>query len=205
MTVSLVTKRFCDVIISATALILLSPVLLGVGLLVRARLGTPVFFRQKRPGLGGRPFLLIKFRTMRDAIDASGQPLDDSERLTPFGKRLRASSLDEIPELWNVLRGDMSLVGPRPLLMEYLTQYSAEQYRRHEVRPGITGWAQVNGRNNTSWDERFAHDLWYVHHQSLALDLRILVRTVRQVFKAEGIEQPGHATMPRFTGRAEGQ
>ena len=205
MTASLVTKRFCDVILSATALVLLSPVLLGVALLVRARLGTPVFFRQKRPGLGGRPFLLIKFRTMRDAIDASGQPLDDAARLTPFGKRLRASSLDELPELWNVLRGDMSLVGPRPLLMEYLTLYSAEQQRRHEVRPGITGWAQVNGRNATSWDERFAHDVWYVRHQSLALDLRILVWTVRQVFAAEGIEQPGHATMPRFTGRAEGQ
>ncbi len=205
MTASLALKRLFDVTVSAIALVCFAPVLLVVGVLVRARLGTPVLFRQQRPGLGGQPFMLVKFRTMRDATDAHGRPLDDAERLTPFGRRLRATSLDELPELWNVLRGDMSLVGPRPLLMEYLPRYSAEQRRRHDVRPGITGWAQVNGRNASSWDERFAHDVWYVTHRSFALDLRILFRTVRQVFVAEGIEQPGHVTMPRFTGRPEGR
>lgn len=196
-------KRAFDVVVASTALLLLSPVLAVVAVAVRLMLGSPVLFRQQRPGLHGRPFELMKFRTMRDAVDANGVPLDDAQRLTPFGQLLRATSLDELPELWNVVRGDMSLVGPRPLLMEYLTRYTAEQRRRHDVRPGITGWAQVNGRNATSWDTRFAHDVWYVDHQSFALDLRILVRTVRQVLHADGIAQPGHATMPRFTGSSE--
>lgn len=196
-------KRTFDIVIAATALIVLSPVLLVVAVAVRIALGSPVLFRQQRPGLHGRPFGLIKFRTMRDAVGANGQPLDDAQRLTPFGQLLRATSLDELPELWNVLRGDMSLVGPRPLLMEYLDRYTEQQRRRHDVRPGITGWAQVNGRNATSWDARFAHDVWYVEHQSFALDLRILVRTVRHVLHADGIAQPGHATMPRFTGSSK--
>jgi lipopolysaccharide/colanic/teichoic acid biosynthesis glycosyltransferase len=167
---------------------------------VRVALGAPVLFRQRRPGRDGRPFTLVKFRTMRDAVDANGRALEDAARLTRFGSLLRATSLDELPELWNVLRGDMSLVGPRPLLMEYLPRYTATQQRRHDVRPGITGWAQVNGRNATSWEERLAQDVWYVEHQSFALDLRILLRTVRQVVIADGVAQAGHVTMPRFTG-----
>jgi len=160
-------KRLFDIVASLTALILLSPVLLIVALLVRRKLGSPVFFRQTRPGLNGKPFEMIKFRTMRDAVDNQGNPLPDDQRMTPFGSFLRATSLDELPELWNVLKGDMSLVGPRPLLMEYLPLYSKEQYRRHEVRPGVTGWAQVNGRNALSWDEKFKLDVWYVENRSL--------------------------------------
>ncbi len=196
-------KRAFDVAIAVTALVVLSPVLLIVALAVRIGLGAPVLFRQQRPGRFGRPFELVKFRTMRDACDAQGRPLDDAQRLTPFGQLLRHTSLDELPELWNVLCGDMSLVGPRPLLMEYLPRYTPEQRRRHDVRPGITGWAQIHGRNATSWDARFAHDVWYVDHQSFALDVRILLMTVRQVVYADGVAQPGHATMPRFTGTSE--
>lgn len=198
-------KRALDIALSAAALVLFSPVLLVVALCVRFALGSPVLFRQTRPGLNGTPFTLVKFRTMRDAVDSKGQTLSDAERLTRFGRRLRSTSLDELPELWNVLVGEMSLVGPRPLLMEYLPRYSAQQMRRHDVRPGITGWAQVNGRNASSWDERFAHDIWYVDNHSAALDVRILFRTVKQVFVAEGITQAGHATMPHFTGRSEAQ
>jgi lipopolysaccharide/colanic/teichoic acid biosynthesis glycosyltransferase len=167
---------------------------------VRRKLGSPALFRQVRPGLHGRPFMMVKFRTMTDERGADGELLPDAQRLTAFGRFLRASSLDELPELWNVLRGEMSLVGPRPLLMEYLPLYSPEQARRHEVRPGITGWAQVNGRNAVSWDERFKLDVWYVDHRSLWLDLRILWLTVRKVLVREGISAQGEATMSRFTG-----
>ena len=193
-------KRLTDLGIALTALALLWPVLLCLALLVWLKLGVPAFFRQTRPGLHGRPFQLIKFRTMRDAFDAQGKPLPDAERLTRFGRWLRATSLDELPELWNVLKGEMSLVGPRPLLMEYLPLYSVEQARRHEVKPGITGWAQVNGRNALSWEEKFALDLWYVEHQSLWLDVKIIVLTIKKVLMREGISADGEATMPRFTG-----
>jgi len=164
------------------------------------KLGSPVLFRQVRPGVGGKPFEMVKFRTMRDAVDAKGIPLADSERMTPFGSFLRASSLDELPELWNVLKGDMSLVGPRPLLMEYLPLYSTEQNRRHEARPGVTGWAQVNGRNALSWDEKFKLDVWYVDNQSFRLDLKILFMTVKKVVVKEGITAEGDVTMSKFTG-----
>ena len=195
-------KRTFDVLVASCLLVLFAPVLVIVAAAVRMALGSPVLFRQQRPGLGGRPFTLIKFRSMRDETYGEGRPLDDAVRLTAFGQLLRATSLDELPELWNVLKGDMSLVGPRPLLMEYLPRYTAAQRVRHDVRPGITGWAQVNGRNATSWDERFAHDVWYVQHQSFWLDLRILLRTVRNVCAADGVSQPGHATMPRYRGRS---
>lgn len=198
-------KRGFDIVAAGSALLLLSPVLLGVAALVRFNLGAPVLFRQLRPGLHGRPFEMVKFRTMRDAIDSRGQPLPDAERLTRFGRLLRATSLDELPELWNVLTGDMSLVGPRPLLMEYLPLYSPEQARRHEVRPGVTGWAQVNGRNALSWDEKFRLDVWYVEHQSLWLDLRILALTVKKVLVREGISAEGEATAARFTGSQDGR
>jgi len=197
-------KRTLDIVASAAALAVLSPVLVGVALGVRWRLGSPVLFRQTRPGLHGRPFEMIKFRTMTDARDASGRPLPDAERLPPFGRFLRSTSLDELPELWNVLRGDMSLVGPRPLLMQYLPLYTPEQAQRHEVRPGVTGWAQVNGRNALSWEEKFALDVWYVENQSLGLDLRILAATVRQVLRRDGISAAGEVTMPAFTGSASG-
>lgn len=197
---SAAAKRLLDLALSVSALLVLSPVLACTALLVRLRLGSPVLFRQERPGLHGRPFLLMKFRTMRDAADARGEPLPDEQRLTAFGRRLRATSLDELPTLWNVVRGDMSLVGPRPLLMEYLPRYSPEQARRHGVRPGITGWAQVNGRNAVSWDEKFRLDVWYVEHRSLALDLRILWMTLRKVLVREGISHSGHATMEKFRG-----
>ncbi len=180
-------KRAFDLLIALPALLLLSPVLLAVALLVRLRLGTPVFFRQARPGLRADPFTLIKFRTMTDARDAEGRLLSDAERLTPLGRFLRASSLDELPELWNVVRGDMSLVGPRPLLVQYLARYTPEQARRHEVRPGITGWAQVNGRQTLLFSQRLALDVWYVEHLSLGLDLRILWRTLRRVSTAEDV------------------
>jgi lipopolysaccharide/colanic/teichoic acid biosynthesis glycosyltransferase len=193
-------KRIFDALVAAGLLLVLALPLALLYVQVRRHLGAPALFRQVRPGLGGRPFEMIKFRTMTDAKDASGQLLPDSERLTPFGRWLRSTSLDELPELWNVLCGHMSLVGPRPLLMEYLPLYSAEQARRHDVRPGITGWAQINGRNAISWDQKFALDVWYVDNQSLWLDLKILVLTVLKVAKREGISSAGEATMPRFTG-----
>lgn len=193
-------KRIIDLTVSACALIVLSPVLAIVALLVRQRLGSPVLFRQIRPGRAGQPFEMIKFRTMRDAVGADGQRLSDAERLTPFGRFLRSASLDELPGLWNVLKGDMSLVGPRPLLMEYLPLYTPEQARRHEVRPGVTGWAQVNGRNAISWDEKFRLDVWYVDNRSTWLDLKILLLTVRKVLMREGISAAGDATMPIFSG-----
>ena len=193
-------KRLFDLTAAALGLLALALPLLALIALVRIKLGRPVFFRQTRPGLHGQPFQMVKLRTMTDARGPDGALLPDAERLTPFGRFLRASSLDELPELWNVLKGDMSLVGPRPLLMEYLPLYTPEQARRHEVRPGITGWAQVNGRNALSWEEKFALDVWYVDHQSLALDISILWRTVRKVLVREGISAAGEATMPRFDG-----
>ena len=193
-------KRLLDRAAAAAGLVVLSPALAGLALAVRLRLGHPVLFRQSRPGLGGRPFTLYKFRTMRDAVDAAGNPLPDALRLTRFGRFLRSTSLDELPELWNVLKGDMSLVGPRPLLIEYLPLYTPEQARRHEVRPGITGWAQVNGRNALSWEEKFKLDVWYVDNHTLWLDLKILLRTVLKVFLREGINQEGQVTAERFRG-----
>jgi lipopolysaccharide/colanic/teichoic acid biosynthesis glycosyltransferase len=193
-------KRVIDFVLSLVTLIFLSPVFLLLALLVRVNLGSPVLFRQTRPGLRGKPFELIKFRTMRDSTDSHGQPLPDNARLTRFGKLLRASSLDELPELWNVLKGDMSLVGPRPLLMEYLPLYSPEQARRHEVRPGITGWAQIYGRNALTWDEKFRLDVWYVDNRTFWLDMKLLFLTVKQVLLRKGINAPGEATMPKFTG-----
>ena len=193
-------KRLFDLVIASFALLLLFPVLLLVAWLVHRRLGSPVLFRQVRPGLHGKPFEMVKFRTMRDAFDTEGNALPDAERLTPFGRFLRSTSLDELPELWNVIKGDMSLVGPRPLLMEYLPLYSKEQARRHEVRPGITGWAQVYGRNAVSWPENFALDIWYVDNRSLLLDIRILLLTIKKVFVREGISAEGQATASRFTG-----
>ena len=193
-------KRFLDFTAALLGLIVLALPLLLLILLIRRKLGSPVFFRQMRPGLHGRPFQMFKVRTMTDARDAQGALLPDAVRLTPFGRFLRASSLDELPELWNVLKGDMSLVGPRPLLMEYLPLYSPAQARRHAARPGVTGWAQVNGRNAISWEEKFALDVWYVDHQSLALDLRILWLTVKKVLVREGISAAGEATMGKFTG-----
>jgi lipopolysaccharide/colanic/teichoic acid biosynthesis glycosyltransferase len=196
----MVIKRLFDLLVALLALILLLLPLLALVWLVRLKLGSPVLFSQVRPGLHGRLFTMVKFRTMTDERDPNGVLLPDAQRLTDFGRFLRASSLDELPELWNVLRGDMSLVGPRPLLMEYLPLYTTEQARRHEVRPGITGWAQVNGRNAISWDDKFALDVWYVDHRSLWLDLRILWRTVRKVLVRDGISAPGDATMPKFEG-----
>ncbi len=193
-------KRLFDIVASASGLIFLSPVFLILIYLIRKNLGEPVFFTQERPGKDGKPFKMIKFRSMRDAVDQDGNPLPDSERLTPFGKKLRATSLDELPELWNVLKGDMSLVGPRPLLMSYLPLYNEFQNRRHEMKPGVTGWAQVNGRNALSWDEKFAHDIWYIDHYSFWLDMKILFLTVKKVFIKEGISAEGEATMPYFTG-----
>lgn len=193
-------KRLFDVFVSALGLLLLFPILVIVAILVRTRLGSPVLFRQVRPGLNGQPFGMLKFRTMTDDRDASGQLATDEVRLKPFGKRLRSTSLDELPELWNILKGDMSLVGPRPLLMQYLPLYSKEQMRRHEVRPGLTGWAQVNGRNSLTWDERFKLDVWYVDNQSFLLDLKIFWKTFEIVFRRDGISQPGEATMHAFAG-----
>ena len=193
-------KRTFDNLTALLLLLLLSPLLLITAAAVALFLGRPVLFRQQRPGLKGRPFTLIKFRTMLDATDASGNPLPDSERLTRFGRFLRASSLDELPELWNVLRGEMSLVGPRPLLMNYLSLYSKRQARRHEMLPGITGWAQVNGRNAVSWDDKFEMDVWYVENQSFWLDIKILFLTVYKVVKRDGISAAGQATQSEFTG-----
>ncbi len=198
--VQLALKVLLDRAAAALGLALLSPVLAAVAAAIRIRMGAPVLFVQERPGLGGRLFRLVKFRTMRAAADARGDPLPDAERLTGLGRFLRTTSLDELPQLWNVLRGELSLVGPRPLLVQYLSRYTPEQARRHEVLPGITGWAQVNGRNALSWEEKFAFDVWYVDHWSLALDLRILALTAAGVFRRRGISQEGHATMPEFTG-----
>ena len=189
-----------DIVCAFGALVLLSPVILATGIAIRMRMGSPILFAQERPGLHGLPFTMYKFRTMRDAHDSAGQPLSDAERLTRFGRFLRATSLDELPELWNVLKGDMSLVGPRPLLMEYLPRYSMEQLRRHELRPGITGWAQVNGRNALDWPEKLALDIWYVDHQTFWLDLKIVMLTVLKVVARDGISAVGEATMPKFQG-----
>ena len=193
-------KRAFDIVASTSALVVLTPVLAITAYKVKKELGSPVLFRQTRPGLHGKPFEMIKFRTMKDATDKEGNALPDSERLTDFGKKLRASSLDELPELWNVLKGDMSLVGPRPLLMEYLPLYSAEQAKRHNVRPGVTGYAQVNGRNSLSWEDKFKLDTWYVEHQSFLLDMKILLKTVKKVIIKDGISAEGEATMTKFTG-----
>jgi sugar transferase EpsL len=193
-------KRLLDIGLGGTALIALSPLLAVLAVLVAITMGRPVLFRQVRPGIGGRPFAMLKFRTMTDERDASGQPLADAVRLTAFGRWLRRTSLDELPELINVLKGEMSLVGPRPLLMEYLPLYTPAQARRHEVAPGVTGWAQVNGRNALDWDDKLALDTWYVEHCSFTLDLKILLLTCAKVLKADGITQPGHATAPKFTG-----
>jgi sugar transferase EpsL len=193
-------KRLIDVSIAAAALLLLAPLLAAIGVVVLVTMGRPVLFRHLRPGYQARPFELLKFRTMSYARDATGAFLSDELRLTPCGKLLRRLSLDELPQLWNVLRGEMSLVGPRPLLMEYLDLYTPAEARRHEVKPGITGWAQVNGRNAQSWQERFNLDLWYVDHGSLYLDAWILLRTISQVTKRKNISHDGHATMPAFTG-----
>ena len=193
-------KRLFDLVFSVVALIFFLPAMLFIGWLIRRKLGSPILFRQVRPGIHGQPFEMVKFRTMRDVEDKSGQPLPDAERITPFGGFLRSTSLDELPELWNVLKGDMSLVGPRPLLMEYLPLYSPEQARRHEVLPGITGWAQINGRNTLSWDEKFQLDVWYVDNRSIWLDIKILLLTAKKVLVREGISAYGEASMRRFTG-----
>lgn len=193
-------KRLTDIVGSTLGLMLFAPVLVFIAWQVRKKIGAPILFRQLRPGLNGKPFNMIKFRTMRNVFDEAGCPLQDSERMTPFGTKLRASSLDELPELWNVLKGEMSLVGPRPLLMEYLPLYSVQQARRHDVKPGITGWAQVNGRNALTWDEKFALDTWYVDNRSMWLDLKILFLTVKKVLLRDGISAAGEATMPKFTG-----
>ena len=193
-------KRLLDIIIASIALILLSPLYAFVAYKVKKKLGSPVLFRQVRPGLHGKPFEMIKFRTMKDAVDAEGNPLPDSERLTSFGKMLRSTSLDEMPELWNVIKGDMSVVGPRPLLMEYLPLYNEEQAKRHNVRPGMTGYAQVNGRNAISWEEKFKLDTWYVENQSTVLDFKIMLKTVQKVIAKDDISAEGEATMTRFTG-----
>ena len=194
-------KHFFDLALAILACIVLSPVLIGIALLVRVKLGSPVLFRQRRPGLNGKPFTLYKFRTMADERDASGLLLPDADRLTRFGRFLRSTSLDELPELINVLKGEMSLVGPRPLLMQYLERYTLQQARRHEVRPGITGWAQINGRNAITWEQKFELDVWYVDHLSLALDIKIIALTAWKTLKREGISQPGQATMQEFMGK----
>ncbi|TWU41292.1 putative sugar transferase EpsL [Novipirellula aureliae] len=194
-------KRTIDLIGSSILIVLLAPVLLTIGVAVIVFLGRPVLFRQVRPGLRGKPFTLLKFRTMKDAVDRNGVPLPDEERMTGLGRFLRSTSLDELPELFNVLQGEMSFVGPRPLLMDYLKYYTAEEQRRHDVRPGITGWAQVNGRNRIDWDRRFRLDVWYVDNQSYWLDLKILAMTFWKVFLREDIAAEGHVTMPAFDGR----
>ncbi len=193
-------KRIVDIIISAMGLLILMPIMLVVSYNIAQRLGKPILFRQQRPGLKGNLFEMLKFRSMSDAVDEQGNTLSDGERLTAFGKKLRSSSLDELPGLWNVLKGDMSLVGPRPLLVEYLPLYSKEQARRHDVRPGITGWAQVNGRNAISWEEKFKLDVWYVDNQSFWLDIKILLLTVKKVLVRDGVSAEGEVTMSKFTG-----
>ncbi len=193
-------KRIFDIVVSSMSLVFLSPLLFIIASLIRKRMGEPVLFRQQRPGLHGRPFWLLKFRTMTDVRDNTGILLPDVDRLTKFGRFLRATSLDELPEFFNVLKGDMSLVGPRPLLMQYLDRYTPEQARRHEVKPGITGWAQIHGRNALTWEEKFKLDVWYVDHWSLWLDIKILIVTVWKILRREGINQPGQATMKEFFG-----
>lgn len=193
-------KRALDICLVIIALVLLAPVIGLIAWLVHWKMGGRVLFRQIRPGLDGKPFQMIKFRTMKEAVDAHGNSLPDSERITPFGNFLRSTSMDELPELWNVLKGDMSLVGPRPLLMEYLPLYSKKQYRRHEVRPGVTGWAQVNGRNAISWEEKFELDVWYVDNRSIWLDFKIIFLTLKKVFSKEGISAEGHVTIEPFRG-----
>jgi sugar transferase EpsL len=193
-------KRTVDLIVSSALLTAFSPLLLAVGILLFLTMGRPALFRQRRAGRYGRPFIVYKFRTMTDERGAQGQPVADRERVTRVGRLLRLFSMDELPQLWNVLRGEMSLVGPRPLLMQYLERYSAEEMKRHQVKPGITGWAQVNGRNATSWQERFALDVWYVENWSLELDARILVRTLWTVLAGEGVAHSGHVSMPEFLG-----
>jgi lipopolysaccharide/colanic/teichoic acid biosynthesis glycosyltransferase len=194
------TKRLFDLYFSLSALVVLLPVLFVLAFWVRLKIGTPIFFTQTRPGLHGKPFTMVKFRTMTDERSPDGEVLPDAARLTQFGRFLRATSLDELPGLWNVLKGDMSLVGPRPLLMEYLMLYTPEQARRHEVRPGVTGWAQINGRNAISWEDKFKLDVWYVDNNNLRLDIKILWLTVKKVLVRDGISAEGQATMPRFTG-----
>jgi len=193
-------KRLFDIVAASLGLLLLSPAIAVVAYMIRRRLGSPILFRQVRPGMNGKPFEMVKFRTMRDAVDAHGNALPDAQRMTPFGSFLRSSSLDELPELWNVIKGDMSLVGPRPLLMEYLPLYNTEQLRRHDVRPGVTGWAQINGRNALTWEEKFKLDTWYVDNRSFWLDLKIIFLTVRKVLLRDGISAQGEATMSKFTG-----
>tara|TARA_R110002049_G_scaffold27321_2_gene94042 strand:- start:127171 stop:127785 length:615 start_codon:yes stop_codon:yes gene_type:complete len=193
-------KRLVDLVLASIALILLSPLILVTAVLVRIRLGSPILFSQTRPGYLGKPFRMYKFRSMLDTRDASGALLPDEERLTPFGQFLRSSSLDELPELWNVIRGDMSLVGPRPLMMAYLDRYTPEQRRRHDAKPGVTGWAQINGRNSISWEEKFGLDVWYVDNQSLILDMRILWLTVWTVLFRRGVSADNHVTMPEYFG-----
>jgi lipopolysaccharide/colanic/teichoic acid biosynthesis glycosyltransferase len=196
-------KRLFDLALTVPGLLLISPALLLLSIYIRVRLGPPVLFRQLRPGLHGKPFVLYKFRTMTSEVDNQGEPLPDTERLTSFGQFLRSFSLDELPELINVLKGEMSLVGPRPLLMQYLERYTQEQARRHEVLPGITGWAQINGRNALTWEDKFRFDTWYVEHWSFLLDIKILALTFRKTIRREGISQPGHATSEEFMGSGE--
>jgi lipopolysaccharide/colanic/teichoic acid biosynthesis glycosyltransferase len=195
-------KRLLDITVSALLLVLLAPLILALTLLIRRRLGSPAVFKQVRPGLHGQPFTLLKFRSMHDALDKDGNPLSDAVRLTSFGRALRAASLDELPSLWNVLKGEMSLVGPRPLLMEYLPLYDAVQRRRHDVRPGITGWAQVNGRNDITWRKKFELDIWYVEHRSFWLDMRILAMTAGKVIARDGVAKTGYATTDKFMGNS---
>jgi sugar transferase EpsL len=193
-------KRFFDLLFALLLLVLTLPLFIVVGLLVRARIGSPILFKQVRPGLKGKPFTLYKFRTMTDERDEEGRLLPDEVRLRPIGRLIRKLSLDELPQLWNVIKGDLSIVGPRPLLMEYIAHYSEEQARRHDVRPGITGWAQVNGRNNISWEKKFELDVWYVDHQSIWLDLKIILLTIVKVLKVEGVNKSGFTTTDMFTG-----
>ncbi|WP_413522633.1 sugar transferase [Photobacterium phosphoreum] len=196
-------KRFTDILISASALVLLSPIIVILSWKIRKNLGSPILFRQIRPGLNGKPFEMIKFRSMKDAVDKDGNQLPNNERLTLFGKKLRSSSLDELPEFWNVLKGDMSLIGPRPLLMEYLPLYNQEQNRRHDIRPGVTGWAQINGRNAISWQDKFKLDVWYIDHQSLWLDIKIIFLTVKKIILKEGVNASSDITMEKFIGNKQ--
>ncbi|WP_276510669.1 sugar transferase [Vibrio coralliilyticus] len=193
-------KRLFDFLASLFGLVVFSPVIIFVAWKIRRTLGSPVLFRQSRPGLNGQPFEMVKFRTMKDVVDTEGTLLPDSERMTPFGAKLRSTSLDELPELWNVLKGDMSMVGPRPLLMQYLPLYNEEQARRHEVRPGVTGWAQINGRNAISWEDKFKLDVWYVDNRTFLLDIKIIFLTIKKIFAKEGISAEGHVTVEPFKG-----
>jgi len=203
--IQLIIKRIFDIVVAALALVLLSPVLLAAALAVRLKLGAGILFCQKRPGRNSKPFVIYKFRTMTDAYDSQGRPLPDAERLPAFGRFLRSASIDELPELFNILKGDMSLVGPRPLMMKYLDRYTPEQARRHQVKPGITGWAQINGRNAITWDDKLKLDVWYVDHWSLLLDLKIIVKSFVYVFKRKGITQNGRATVDEFMGTQSGE